>query len=121
MEIIKDSYTEETIYYTLDFDNKGDGCDFSFPCNADGNVSDNLNEAAKESLQFCRKNADNYHMSVRRHVDRYRHGMTIKCSCGEIFELENQYLGACECPKCGQWYNLFGQMLKNPDKWEEDY
>ena len=120
MKVIKDSYTEKTIYFTLDYNNRGDGCDFSFPCDENGNVLA-LNDAAQENLKFCRKNAENYTVSVRKHIDRYRHGMTIQCSCNEIFELQNQYLGACECPKCGQWYNFFGQTLKNPDRWEENY
>lgn len=42
-----------------------------------------------------------------------------KCDCGEEFPLENQYLGACECPGCGQWYNLFGQELNDPSTWSE--
>lgn len=36
------------------------------------------------------------------------------------YELVNQYQGACPCPKCGQWYNLFGQELINPQYWEEE-
>lgn len=32
-----------------------------------------------------------------------------------------RHLGACEWPTCGQWYNLFGQKLLPPDRWEEDF
>jgi hypothetical protein len=24
------------------------------------------------------------------------------------------------CEKCGQWYNLFGQALVDPEYWEDD-
>ena len=42
------------------------------------------------------------------------------CSCGEIIELYDGYMGSCECPNCGQWYNMFGQTLIKPQYWEED-
>lgn len=42
------------------------------------------------------------------------------CSCGETVYLTNEYYGACECPGCGQWYNMFGQELLPPNKWEEE-
>lgn len=41
------------------------------------------------------------------------------CHCGGTVELTDEYMGACECPNCGQWYNLFGQELLPPDMWEE--
>ena len=34
-------------------------------------------------------------------------------------KLFNQYLGACECPKCGQWYNLSGQELNPVNTWSQ--
>ena len=42
------------------------------------------------------------------------------CICGEEVSLWDQYYGACECPKCGRWYNLFGQELVAPEHWETD-
>lgn len=30
-------------------------------------------------------------------------------------------MGACQCPKCGKWYNIFGQALLDPEFWEDDY
>ena len=38
----------------------------------------------------------------------------------EKIEMYNAYMGACECPCCGQWYNLFGQSLIDPKYWYED-
>ncbi len=41
------------------------------------------------------------------------------CSCGEEVVLEDQYQGACSCGKCGQWYNIFGQSLMDPEYWDD--
>ena len=53
----------------------------------------------------------------------YNHSYTEnakgKCHCGEIIELYDEYMGACECPKCGRWYNLFGQELNPPTTWSD--
>ena len=40
-----------------------------------------------------------------------------KCKCGTEIELYDEYMGACECPECGRWYNIFGQELNNPCTW----
>ena len=42
---------------------------------------------------------------------------TVNCSCGKTIILEDQYMGACKCPKCGKWYNMFGDRIKTPDEW----
>lgn len=39
--------------------------------------------------------------------------------CGADVELYDGYMGACQCPKCGQWYNMAGQQLVPPEQWEE--
>ena len=45
-----------------------------------------------------------------------------RCSCGAEFPLICMPpLYACDCPNCGQYYNAFGQKLKNPEEWEEEY
>ncbi len=41
------------------------------------------------------------------------------CECGETFPLVAQYLGACECPGCGTWYNVFGQELNPVETWAD--
>jgi hypothetical protein len=44
----------------------------------------------------------------------------FKCEqCGKEFKLQDHYCGACECPNCGEWYNLCGQHLNPPEQWEE--
>ena len=43
-----------------------------------------------------------------------------KCEkCGATVLLMEQYMGACQCNKCGQWYNLFGNALLDPEYWDE--
>ena len=42
---------------------------------------------------------------------------TARCECGKVIELYDQYLGASECPHCGRWHNLFGELLNDPSTW----
>jgi hypothetical protein len=39
---------------------------------------------------------------------------TATCPCGFRLTLGP---GDQECPKCGQWFNAFGQRLKPPEEW----
>lgn len=43
-----------------------------------------------------------------------------RCSCGAEVRLIDLYMGACDCPNCGQWYNVGGEPLKDPDEWNDD-
>ena len=52
---------------------------------------------------------------------RNRTASVGRCKCGEKVVLMGLYMGACDCPSCGQWYNVSGQELKDPSEWEEDY
>lgn len=119
LKIIKERELKEETYYTLEFDYE-DGCGFAFPCNKNGEVI--LNEYSKKSYDFCIKNKKNF-ISIRiiEHHNSYWESAIGKCSCGEKVFLQDEYMGAFQCPKCGQWYNLFGQELLPPDQWEEDY
>lgn len=105
------------VYYDLVFDD-GHGNGFWFPCDKDGNVEE-LNEGAQENYEFCLKNRDNFVRKgeVIKEVRRWRENNSGTCECGEVIELFNQYLGACECPNCGRWYNIFGTELNNPSTW----
>lgn len=110
----------EEIYHTLVFD---DGCGngFSFPCHKNGKmiVDDNTNPAAIDNYHWCLEHPERFQRfnKVIEHCYTYRENNTGTCHCGEEIELYNEYLGACECPKCGRWYNLWGQELNNPDTW----
>ncbi len=119
MEMIKESYVETEVYYTYDYNLKKEpGAGFSFSCDEEGNVM--LNDMTESSYQYVQEHIERFDGPfVRKHVTKYRHGATIKCNCEEVFELTNQYYGACKCPKCGQWYNLFGQYLTDPECWDQ--
>ena len=41
------------------------------------------------------------------------------CNCGNRIDLTDDYYAACQCPICGQWWNLSGQELRPPHEWEE--
>ena len=41
----------------------------------------------------------------------------VVCHCGTTVYLS----GDTQCDGCGQWYNAFGQELKDPEFWEENY
>ena len=125
MEIIKDSWVEENIYFTLDYIFREDPTGgLSFPCDKDGKIT-KLNPGAEENLKYAQEHPEIYDgPRVIKHRSTYRHNPTIKCKCGKIFELSGFYYGACNCEKCGQWYNLFGQELLPPENWDwsnEDY
>lgn len=121
MEIIRAKKHCEDLSYELEFANKtGDGVMFGFKCDKDGNPVE-LTEAAKKNYQDCLNHTEQYEGPVKRtYVARYTEPAVGRCErCGAEVELENQYMGACQCPECGQWYNLFGEKLLPPDSWGE--
>lgn len=119
MEIIKQRERKEEIYYTYDFE-RGDGSGFTFPCNSIGEVQ--LNEYNKESYDYCIQHKDEFEWEgILKHKNHYIEPAIGRCVCGEEFELIDQYMGACECPGCGQWYNIYGQSLINPEYWEDTF
>jgi len=106
--------------YTLCFDD-GRYNGFGFPCDEKGNLLEGLTEAAISNYKRCLENPDKFErfnkvVKTERRVRDDAHGT---CECGTEVYLYNQYMGACECPNCGKWYNLFGQELNNPMYWEE--
>ena len=119
--IIRGEYVTE-VCYELAFDD-GHGNGYGFPCDANGVVNEGLHPEALPNLEYCRKHPEQFKranevIEIRRQYKEEDYGT---CKCGEVVYLYNQYHGACQCPKCGQWYNLFGQELLPPESWEEDY
>lgn len=115
---------KEITEYELMFD---DGCGngYGFPCDVNGKLlySEKERPEAYENLRWCLEHPEGF---VRfNEVVEYRHTVRDNahgtCSCGNEVELWNQYYGACQCEKCGQWYNLFGQELLPSELWEEDF
>ncbi len=95
---------------------------FCFPCDRFGKVLPIQYEEARQNYENCMAHPDQFKVfaEVQKYVNDYTEPAHGTCSCGEEVELYDQYCGACQCPKCGQWYNLFGQSLVPPEYWEHD-
>ena len=122
LKIIKEREPKEIISYSLDFDyrdNSGGG--FTFPCNQHGEIlEDKMSQTAIDNYHRCLRDNRLTLPYVHTHKDYWVEPAVGECVCGEEVVLENQYMGACQCPKCGQWYNIYGQSLIPPEYWEDD-
>lgn len=110
---------EKEEYFRRDFQAIGEpnGCGFSFECDADGNPTSE-NEGQKENFKYAIAYPEKFKdLGAVHHVHEYTVPAHGTCDCGEIVYLTDQYLGACECPGCGRWYNLFGEELLPPEEW----
>lgn len=115
------SCIEEVVDYSLVYDD-GIGNGFWFPCDKEGNLLPGVTDAARENQSFCFRHPERYtrwNKVVERRRDERTSPVGI-CECGAKIDLYDSYLGACECPGCGKWYNLFGQELLPPENWQED-
>lgn len=112
---------KELIEFSIEFTD-AEGSGYTFPCDSAGNVQLD-NDAARENYQFALAHPEKFPVQFNEFTRRTRtytenaHGT---CVCGEEVELYDQYRGACQCPKCERWYNLFGQRLIDPQYWEDD-
>lgn len=109
---------QEATAYELVFDD-GRNNGFAFPCDENGVLLADMPEPARKNYEYCMAHPEQFERfnKVICNKWRYRQNATGVCDCGEKIELYNAYMGACECPHCGQWYNLFGQRLNPPDQW----
>ena len=113
---------KKVVRFSLEFTD-GAGCGFSFPCDRNGAVfMDEMTECAKKNLEYCMTHPDEFETwnEVRRDVYTYTEPAHGTCTCGNEVYLYDEYYGACECQKCGRWYNMFGQELLHPSYWETD-
>lgn len=115
-------WKEETYYERVFDDGRGNGLCFS-PCDEDGNLlpwqDEAVNEARRRNLESALAHPEKYvrFNKVIKRTHEYKEPAYGLCECGAEFPMFNEYMGACECPGCGQWYNLFGQELLPPDQW----
>ena len=113
------SFRHTIVKYELCFDDDANN-GFAFPCNQNGKLEE-MTKAAKENYNYCLNHKDEfvrYNEVVKIATDENsEYGI---CDCGEKVELKDEYLGACQCKRCGQWYNLFGEELLPPGKWGKD-
>ena len=109
----------EDIYELRFFVDEYGGC--AFPCDKDGNVLQPMNPYAEANLKDCLAHPERYetYNKVVKYEHHYVEPAHGTCRCGQEVYLTDEYYGACECPKCGQWYNLFGQELNAPEYWNE--
>ena len=106
--------------YAIEFTDE-DGNGFTFSCDANGNLLP-LTPQAEQNYKYCIQNPQKFYnneifVDYSRYYKEPDYG---ECICGEIVYLENEYMGACQCPNCGRWYNLFGQSLIDPKYWEDE-
>ncbi len=120
LTIIKPRHEVTDIYYTREFRWKHDpSSGYSFPCDKDGNLLPGTMAIAKENYDYALNNDKIDDLGVVKTEYTYMAPAIGKCSCGCENEIIDIYMGAFACDNCGQWYNLSGQALEPPDKWDD--
>jgi len=126
LKIIRERSTHTEVEHYVEFTDGGGG-GFSFPCDSNGNIQFNddipeLGKAQRDNYDYAMSHKERFTCQYAQFVTR-KYTVTDnavgRCVCGEEVELYDQYQGACSCPKCGQWYNMFGQSLVDPEYWED--
>lgn len=120
-EIISQRHRVMEFSYTWDFQRIGDyeGNGYSFPVDANKECI-SLNPVAQRNLEYCQNHPEEYEdRGIVTSKWSYMENAKAKCECGKEIELYDEYLSACECPYCGRWHNLFGQLLNNPEAWSD--
>ena len=127
MEIVE----SEEVSYVLSFDEeKIPGSGYVFPCDKEGSVlweKVSTPEVARKSLAICKAHPERWTAETREGrvvqiISRVRYGVCPSCGHRVYFGGSgwSSYMGVSEC-ECGQWYSTFGQAIKPPEDWEEDY
>ena len=121
MEIIRGKLVTEVTYELLFYyDNDGG---YGFPCDKDGNILEgHMTEGAIKNYRWCKEHPEKFKIFnyVERKEHTWREPNKVRCTCGELVELYDEYMGACECPNCKRWYSISGQSLLPPDRWGWD-
>jgi len=119
MKIIKSSETKTFTEYSLSFTWKKDSnAGFSFPCDKDGNVPENMAEEGKENLRRCQDGTFNVRFDgIQKYSHTYREPAIGECACGEEVSLDG-FTNTCE--NCGRDYNSCGQELAPRCQWGEE-
>lgn len=120
VEILSDRQRKQLIGYDLYFqDRENKECGYGFLCDSDGNVLDDEHKDVWiQNYNYCITHPELYeYKGIRTWKTHYTEPAVGLCSCGEKVVLS----GDCTCPKCGQWYNSFGQALRDPEYWESGW
>ena len=122
LKIIKERTPETITECFIEFKYKDDPeAGFCFPAVAPGvpNFS-SMTPEAKANYQACLTDERLTEAEFTTHKWTYINPAVGLCSCSREVILDSDYQGAVRC-ECGRWYNLFGQELRDPKYWEEDY
>lgn len=139
LKIISERHKESRTEYRLQFDVKGEraGNGFSFPLLSKDSDIIPVMETEYGSNQYvpCTEEECTWwksYLSVKDDREHYKEPYVAAqtwywtepahaiCECGTEILLEDDFLGTCQCPVCGQWYNMFGQEVLDPEEYKED-
>ena len=137
LKIISERHEESRTEHRLQFDRKGEraGNGYSFPLlHKDSTIVPVMETDYGSNLYVpCTEEECswwNSYLNVKNDREHYKEPYVITqtwhwiepahaiCNCGEEILIQDDYMGACQCPNCGQWYNLFGQEILDPSEWE---
>ena len=122
IQIIKERSRVIASDYCIEFRYKDDPeAGYSFPANKDRTIAlDKMTPEAIANYNMCLTDSRFTEAEFITDTRTYTEPAIGKCSCGAEVYLESQYLGAVQC-ECGKWYNVFGQELREPKYWEDNY
>ena len=122
LKIIKERTSQTIPEYHIEYTYKDDPeAGFWFPALKNGEPDlTAMGPEMKANYDRCQTDSrlNDPEFKVYKHF--YTEPAVGKCICGREVILETGYEGAVQC-ECGRWYNLFGQELRDPKYWEEDY
>lgn len=122
LNIIKERTPITITDYYIEFKYKDDPeAGFRFPATSSG--APKFNDMTPEAIANYKRCLTDERLTEAEFITdthTYMEPAVGKCVCGEEVVLDADYSGAVRC-ECGRWYNLFGQSLKDPKYWEEEY
>lgn len=122
IEIIKERTPVTVTDYRIEFKYKDDPeAGYSFPANKDRTPAfDKMSKDAMANYEGCLTDNRFTGAEFITNTRSYTEPAVGKCSCGSEVTLASSYMGAVQC-SCGKWYNVFGQSLKDPKYWKEEW
>ena len=122
MRIISERHRESKTDYERCFE-YAPYCGYGFPCDKHGNILFNeMTDCAIDNYKDCinGKHPELTDVGVRKNTHTWTEDAIGICDkCGAKVGLYDEYCGACQCEKCGQWYAMNGQQIYPPTMWEE--
>ncbi|WP_346961304.1 hypothetical protein [Clostridium sp.] len=120
LKITSKRHRVEVVNYQREFESKellGSG--YSFDCDKEGKLKTEYKEALENYL-YCIAHPGKYlDRGIIQRKSYYTEPAHAICKCGKVIKLDDDYMGACQCPYCDRCYNIFGQELN--EYWEDNY